>query len=88
MRQHVAKRHVGEELGSGKTVQEIIASMNQVAEGVKASSVIMEFADKYGISMPIAKEVDAVVNHGSTVEAAYRGLMAQKPGHEVDGTPF
>jgi glycerol-3-phosphate dehydrogenase (NAD(P)+) len=38
--------------------------------------------------MPIAKEVDAVVNHGATVEQAYRGLMAQSPGHEVDGTPF
>ncbi|HQE15532.1 MAG TPA: NAD(P)H-dependent glycerol-3-phosphate dehydrogenase [Mycobacterium sp.] len=81
-------RHVGEQLGSGKTVQEIIASMNQVAEGVKASSVIMEFADKYGLHMPIAREVDAVVNHGSTVEQAYRGLMAEKPGHEVDGTRF
>ena len=33
-------RHVGEELGSGKTVQEIIAGMNQVAEGVKAASVM------------------------------------------------
>ena len=81
-------RHVGEELGSGKTVQQIIDSMNQVAEGVKASSVIMEFADKYGLHMPIAREVDAVVNHGSTVEEAYRGLMAEKPGHEVDGTRF
>jgi glycerol-3-phosphate dehydrogenase (NAD(P)+) len=81
-------RHVGEELGSGKSVQEIIAGMNQVAEGVKAASVIMEFADKYGITMPIAREVDQVVNHGATVEQAYRGLMAQKPGHEVDGTPF
>ena len=59
-----------------------------MAEGVKAASVIMEFAEKYGIVMPIAHEVDAVVNHGSTVEQAYRGLMAQKPGHEVDGTPF
>lgn len=81
-------RHVGEELGSGKSVEEIIAGMNQVAEGVKAASVIMEFADKYGISMPIAREVDQVVNHGASVEDAYRGLMAQKPGHEVDGTPF
>ena len=63
-------------------------SMNQVAEGVKAASVIMEFADKYGINMPIAREVDQVINHGATVEQAYRGLMAQKPGHEVDGTPF
>ena len=81
-------RHVGEELGSGKTVQEIVAGMNQVAEGVKAASVVMEFADKYGLHMPIAREVDAVVNHGSTVEQAYRGLMAEKPGHEVDGTRF
>jgi glycerol-3-phosphate dehydrogenase (NAD(P)+) len=81
-------RHVGEELGSGKSVQEIIAGMNQVAEGVKASSVIMEFAEKYGLHMPIAREVDAVVNHGSSVEEAYRGLMAEKPGHEVDGTRF
>ncbi len=81
-------RHVGEELGSGKTVQEIIASMNQVAEGVKACSVIMEFAEKYGLNMPIAREVDAVVNHGATVEQAYRGLAAEKPGHEVDGSGF
>jgi glycerol-3-phosphate dehydrogenase (NAD(P)+) len=75
-------------LGSGKTVQEIIASMNQVAEGVKAASVIMEFAEKYGLNMPIAREVDAVVNHGATVEQAYRGLAAEKPGHEVDGSGF
>ena len=47
--------------------------MNQVAEGVKAASVIMEFAEKYGIAMPIAREVDGVINHGSTVEDAYRG---------------
>ncbi|MCI4673521.1 NAD(P)H-dependent glycerol-3-phosphate dehydrogenase [Candidatus Mycolicibacterium alkanivorans] len=81
-------RHVGEELGSGKTVQEIIASMNQVAEGVKACSVVMEFAEKYGLNMPIAREVDAVVNHGANVEQAYRGLMAEKPGHEVHGSRF
>ena len=86
--QRSRNRHVGEQLGQGKTVEEIIASMNQVAEGVKAASVIMEFAEKYGISMPIAREVDAVVNHGSTVEQAYRGLVAEKPGHEVHGSGF
>jgi glycerol-3-phosphate dehydrogenase (NAD(P)+) len=81
-------RHVGEELGSGRSVQEIIASMNQVAEGVKACSVVMEFAEKYGLNMPIAREVDAVVNHGAGVEQAYRGLVAEKPGHEVYGAGF
>jgi len=38
--------------------------------------------------MPIAREVDAVVNHGANVEQAYRGLMAEKPGHEVHGSRF
>ncbi|OHT88660.1 NAD(P)H-dependent glycerol-3-phosphate dehydrogenase [Mycobacteroides saopaulense] len=81
-------RHVGEEIGKGKTIDEIIESMNQVAEGVKASSVVMTLADEYGIQMPIAREVDGVINQGSTVEQAYRGLMAETPGHEVHGTGF
>ncbi len=86
--QRSRNRHVGEQLGAGKPIDEIIASMNQVAEGVKASSVVMEFADKYGLNMAIAREVDAVINHGSTVEQAYRGLAADKPGHEVHGAGF
>ena len=60
----------------------------QVAEGVKAASVIMEFAEKYGLNMPIAREVDGVINHGATPEGAYRGLAAEKPGHEVHGAGF
>lgn len=86
--QRSRNRHVGEQLGSGKPINEIIESMNQVAEGVKAAGVIMEFAEKYGLNMPIAREVDAVINHGSTVEQAYRGLVADKPGHEVYGSGF
>src|SRR4051812_13413301 len=86
--QRSRNRHVGEQLGAGKPIDEIISSMNQVAEGVKAASVIMEFANEFGLNMPIAREVDAVVNHGSTVEDAYRGLAAEKPGHEVHGSGF
>ncbi|KAB7755660.1 MULTISPECIES: NAD(P)H-dependent glycerol-3-phosphate dehydrogenase [Mycobacteriaceae] len=86
--QRSRNRHVGEQLGQGKTVDEIIASMNQVAEGVKAASVIMEFAETHGLSMPIAREVDRVINHGCTVEDAYAGLMLEKPGHEVHGAGF
>lgn len=86
--QRSRNRHVGEQLGQGKTVEEIVEAMNQVAEGVKAASVIMEFADKYGLNMPIAREVDGVINRGSSVEQAYRGLIAEKPGHEVYGSGF
>src|ERR1700749_2039599 len=86
--QRSRNRHVGEQLGAGKPIDEIIASMHQVAEGIKAASVIMEFADKYGLRMPIAREVDAVINHGSTAEQAYEGLIAEVPGHEVHGSGF
>jgi glycerol-3-phosphate dehydrogenase (NAD(P)+) len=86
--QRSRNRHVGEQLGAGKPIDEIIASTNQVAEGVKAASVVMEFADSYGIAMSIAREVDGVINHGATPEGAYRGLAAEKPGHEVHGAGF
>jgi glycerol-3-phosphate dehydrogenase (NAD(P)+) len=86
--QRSRNRHVGEQLGAGQQIDEIIASMNQVAEGVKAVSVIMEFAKDYGLSVPIAREVDAVINHSATPEEAYRGLAAEKPGHEVHGVGF
>src|ERR1700680_3987306 len=69
--QRSRNRHVGEQLGAGKPIDEITASMNQVAEGVKAASVIMEFANEFGLNMPIAREVDAVINHSSSVEQAY-----------------
>ena len=86
--QRSRNRYVGEQLGAGTPIDEIIASMHQVAEGVRAASVIMEFAEQYGLSMPIAREVDAVINHCATPEGAYRGLAAEKPGHEVHGAGF
>jgi glycerol-3-phosphate dehydrogenase (NAD(P)+) len=81
-------RHVGEQIGAGKPLDEILASMDQVAEGVKAAGVIMELSERYGLHMPIAREVDGVINHGRTVEDAYLGLSAEVPGHEVHGTGF
>lgn len=78
-------RRVGEELGKGRTIDEVMAGMTQVAEGVKAVSAVMDVANRLGIDMPIAAEVDGVVNKGGTAEDAYRGLLKATPGHEVHG---
>src|SRR4051794_36529547 len=59
-------RTVGMEIGKGKTVEEVIASMNQVAEGVKTAREIIELAAEHEVAMPICAEVDAVVNEGRT----------------------
>jgi glycerol-3-phosphate dehydrogenase (NAD(P)+) len=82
MSQQSRNRRVGEELGSGKTIEEVIESMNQVAEGVKTARSVMEIASEHEVGMPIATEVDAVCNEGRTAVEAYRGLRRPKAEHE------
>lgn len=78
-------RHVGERLGKGETIDEIIAAMNMVAEGVGTSKVVVELADELGIDMPIATEVHGVCHQGRTAAEAYTGLLRRGAGREMDG---
>jgi glycerol-3-phosphate dehydrogenase (NAD(P)+) len=71
-------RFVGEQLGRGKPIEQIIEEMHQVAEGVKACRVAKEFGDELGVDMPIAGQVFAVCHEGLAAEEAYRGLLARK----------
>jgi glycerol-3-phosphate dehydrogenase (NAD(P)+) len=77
-------RHVGEQLGLGKTIEEISKEMNQIAEGVKTTAVAMELAERYSIDLPIAREVYGVLYEGRTAEEAYRGLTRRNPGSESE----
>ena len=78
-------RHVGECLGRGQTIEEIIDSMNMVAEGVKTSKVVNEIANEMGIDLPIAAEVNAVCHEGRPASEAYTGLLRRGTGREMDG---
>ncbi|HVP02254.1 MAG TPA: NAD(P)H-dependent glycerol-3-phosphate dehydrogenase [Solirubrobacteraceae bacterium] len=78
-------RMVGEKLAQGRSVDEITAEMNMVAEGVKTVAVVRELADEHGVEMPIVAEVDAVVNEGRTPEEAYAGLLRRLPHTEFEG---
>jgi len=75
-------RTVGVELGKGRTIQEVIGSMNQVAEGVKSAPTVVALADVHGVEAPIACEVAAVVAGERSARDAYRGLRRIKPGAE------
>ena len=77
-------RHVGEELGRGRTIEEIVAAMDQVAEGVKTTRVVMELGVKYDVDLPIAREVHGVLYEGRSAVDAYRGLTRRDPGAEAD----
>ncbi|WIM92908.1 NAD(P)H-dependent glycerol-3-phosphate dehydrogenase [Actinoplanes oblitus] len=78
-------RHIGVELGRGRPLPEILAGMRQVAEGVRTTAAVTKLAAEQGVEMPIAHEVDAVLNHGQPVEQTYRGLLRVVPGHEFYG---
>jgi glycerol-3-phosphate dehydrogenase (NAD(P)+) len=75
-------RYVGEQLGKGRKLNEIVAEMHTVAEGVHTCRVILELAERYGVPIPISREIYRVVHEGSSALEAYRGLVRHPPGFE------
>ena len=76
--------HVGFQLGQGKSLEQIIEEMNEVAEGVKTAKVVMELAKDYQVEMPISTEVYKVLYEGNTVNDAFRGLLKIEVGSEKE----
>jgi glycerol-3-phosphate dehydrogenase (NAD(P)+) len=76
---------VGYGLGKGKKLDEIIAEMNQVAEGVKSTPGILSLADRYKIEMPIAVQVARVLYEGASPAEAVANLMGRSAKPEMHG---
>jgi glycerol-3-phosphate dehydrogenase (NAD(P)+) len=74
-------RHVGEELGRGRSLDEILDSMEMVAEGVETTSGVLELARRLGVEMPISESVGAVLSGELSAGEVVSGLMqrAAKP---------
>ena len=75
---------VGFQLGQGRKLDDIIADMNEVAEGVKSAKVVMELARDYKVDMPISQEVYKVLYDGNTVHDAFKGLLQLEVGSEKE----
>jgi glycerol-3-phosphate dehydrogenase (NAD(P)+) len=76
-------RHVGEQLGLGRSLEEVLGEMRMVAEGVKTVSTVVELADRNGLRMPIARTIHGVVSGRIRAADAYQGLVRAVPaGHE------
>jgi glycerol-3-phosphate dehydrogenase (NAD(P)+) len=79
---HSRNRKVGERLGQGESLQEILDSMDAVAEGVTTTRSVYELADQEGIEMPITGEVFRVLFEGKSPKAATDSLMLRPPRDE------
>ena len=75
-------RQVGERLGKGETLEQILSSMDAVAEGVSTTHAVQQLADQRGIDMPITSQVYRVLFEGVSAEEATDNLMNRPPREE------
>ena len=78
-------RHVGHELGRGRTIGEVIAEMNMVAEGVKTAPSVLELAGRHGVEVPIVEQVVEVLSGRKTARQIIPALMRRQAKPELHG---
>jgi glycerol-3-phosphate dehydrogenase (NAD(P)+) len=82
MSPHSRNRAVGEQLGKGRRLDDILAEMHMVAEGVRTATVALELAERHDLDLPICTMIDKVVKGEIEPSGAYWGLTPA--GHELD----
>jgi glycerol-3-phosphate dehydrogenase (NAD(P)+) len=70
-------RTFGEQLGSGQTLEELVARKQQTAEGVKSCRSILDLARKHDVDMPITENVVRVVHEGVAPREMVQALMSR-----------
>ena len=75
---HSRNHSVGERLGKGEKIGDILGSMQMVAEGVWNSKVVHEIAKKLGVEMPICEMVYALCYKGLSAADAAKMVMERK----------
>jgi glycerol-3-phosphate dehydrogenase (NAD(P)+) len=78
-------RHVGEELGRGRTLEDVQAEMNMVAEGVKTSKPLCTIAGRVGVEVPISEHVVKVLYDGASPQEMVTSLMMREAKPELHG---
>jgi glycerol-3-phosphate dehydrogenase (NAD(P)+) len=68
-------RYVGQELGRGRTLNEIVAGMSEIAEGINTTRAVRRLAVRLEVEMPITEEVYLVLHEGKSPRDAAAELM-------------
>ena len=79
---HSRNRFVGEELGKGRKLSEIINSMQMVAEGVKNCESIYHFAKELQVEMPLTNELYKILYQDGKIYDSIKNLFGRKERYE------
>ncbi|MBN1153324.1 NAD(P)H-dependent glycerol-3-phosphate dehydrogenase [candidate division KSB1 bacterium] len=85
MSKHSRNRYVGEQIGKGNKLTEILSQMTMVAEGVKTTRSARELSKKYNIEMPITDQVYQILFEDKNARDALYDLMMREPKEEKLG---
>jgi glycerol-3-phosphate dehydrogenase (NAD(P)+) len=77
-------RHVGLELARGRSLDDVVAGMKMVAEGVRTTHAALALGARLGVELPIAAQVDALLSGRSTPAVAVAELMGRRQRAESE----
>jgi len=77
MSQYSRNRYVGEQIGKGRTLEEVLKGMVMVAEGVRTTKSAYQLAQKYQVEMPITEQVYQVLFQNKNPRVAVSELMCR-----------
>jgi glycerol-3-phosphate dehydrogenase (NAD(P)+) len=83
MSRHSRNRYVGEQIGKGKRLAEVLGRMVMVAEGVKTTRAAVHLAKRVSVELPIAEQVHKVLFRNKDPRKAIRDLMIRKAKREM-----
>ncbi|MBI5268003.1 MAG: glycerol-3-phosphate dehydrogenase, partial [candidate division Zixibacteria bacterium] len=80
---HSRNRYVGEQIGRGRVLPEILESMSMIAEGVDTTRSGWELGHRYRVELPITNEVYQVLFEHKSPKAAVADLMGRTLKNEI-----
>ena len=80
---HSRNRFVGEEIGKGRKLRDVLKDMVMVAEGVYTAKAALTLSERHAVEMPITEQVNAVLFEEKDPTAAIQELMSRKRKAEV-----
>jgi len=77
MSRHSRNRYVGEQIGSGKKLKDVLKSMDMIAEGVETSRSVTQLSKNHNVETPIADEVYKILFENKDPVKATTDLMTR-----------
>lgn len=85
MSRHSRNRYVGEQIGKGRSLAEILKDMVMVAEGIETTRSAYELSKRYHVEMPITEQVYQILFENKNPKQALNELMIREPKKEELG---